>query len=58
MNPEPPFVRQLLSDESLKNTGYFDVASVSHWGKAFLAMRQESLPRLSVEMRLAVVVAT
>ena len=26
MDPEPPFVAQLLSEESLRNTGYFDVS--------------------------------
>ncbi|HYF34007.1 MAG TPA: asparagine synthase-related protein, partial [Prosthecobacter sp.] len=58
MDPEPPFVAQLLSEESLKHTGYFDVKSVRHWRKAFREMRPGSLPRLSVEMGLAAVVAT
>lgn len=58
MDPEPPFVGQLLSEESLRRTGYFDVESVRHWRKAFREMRAGSLPRLSVEMGLAAVVAT
>ena len=58
MDPEPPFVGQLLSEESLRRTGYFDVAAVHHWRKAFRQMRAGSLPRLSVEMGLAAVVAT
>jgi asparagine synthase (glutamine-hydrolysing) len=58
MDPEPPFVAQLLSEESLKHTGYFDVNAVRHWRKAFREMRPGSLPRLSVEMGLAAVVAT
>jgi len=58
MDPEPPFVGQLLSEESLRRTGYFDVESVRHWRKAFRNMRAGSLPRLSVEMGLAAVVAT
>lgn len=58
MEPEPLFVGQLLSDESLRRTGYFDVAAVQHWRKAFRQMRAGSLPRLSVEMGLAAVVAT
>jgi asparagine synthase (glutamine-hydrolysing) len=58
MDPEPPFVGQLLSEESLRRTGYFDIESVRHWRKAFREMRAGSLPRLSVEMGLAAVVAT
>jgi asparagine synthase (glutamine-hydrolysing) len=58
MEPEPPFVGQLLSEESLRRTGYFDVESVRHWRKAFRNLRAGSLPRLSVEMGLAAVVAT
>lgn len=58
MDPEPPFVGQLLSEESLRRTGYFDVAAVHHWRRAFRDMRPGSLPRLSVEGGLAAVVAT
>src|ERR1700730_7108318 len=58
MDPEPPFIGQLLSEESLRRTGYFDVAAVRHWRKAFREMRAGSLPRLSVEMGLVAVVAT
>ena len=58
MEPEPPFVGQLLSEESLRRTGYFDVAAVHHWRRAFRQMRVGSLPRLSVEMGLTAVVAT
>ena len=58
IDPEPPFVGQLLSEESLKRTGYFDVAEVQRWRKDFRTMRAGSLPRLSVEMGLAAVVAT
>jgi len=58
MDPEPPFVAQLLSEESLLRTGYFDVAAVQHWREAFRHMRTGSLPRLSVEMGLTAVVAT
>ncbi|HZJ15718.1 MAG TPA: asparagine synthase (glutamine-hydrolyzing), partial [Chthoniobacteraceae bacterium] len=31
IDPEPPFVTQLLSEESLRKTGYFDVAEVHRW---------------------------
>ncbi|NQW99399.1 asparagine synthetase B, partial [bacterium] len=58
MDPEPPFVGELLSEESLRRTGYFDVAAVNHWRKAFRGMRVGSMPRLSVEMGLTAVVAT
>ncbi|MDB6116346.1 MAG: hypothetical protein JWO08_127 [Verrucomicrobiaceae bacterium] len=56
IEPEPPFVGQLLSEESLKRTGYFDVASVRRWRKDFREM--SGVPRLSMEMGLAAVVAT
>ena len=49
---------QLLSEDSLRKTGYFDVKEVTHWRKAFRNMRAGSLPRLSVEMGLAAVVST
>ena len=52
------FVEQLLSEESLRRAGYFDVAAVHHWRRAFRALRAGSLPRLSVELGLAAVVAT
>jgi len=57
-DPEPPFVGQLLSEESLRRTGYFDVAAVRHWRTAFRQMKPGSLSRLSVEGGLAAVVAT
>lgn len=58
MEPEPAYVGQLLSEESLRRTGYFDPAAVQHWRRAFRQMRVGSLPRLSVEGGLAAVVAT
>ncbi|MBA3544278.1 MAG: asparagine synthase (glutamine-hydrolyzing), partial [Chthoniobacterales bacterium] len=58
MDPEPAYVAELLSEESLRRTGYFDVAAVRHWRRAFRQMRAGSLPRLSVEMGLAAVVST
>lgn len=56
-DPEPPFVAQLLSDESLRKTGYFDAGEVRRWRRDFRSMRG-GLPRLSVEMGLMAVVAT
>jgi asparagine synthase (glutamine-hydrolysing) len=58
IEPEPKFVAQLLSEESLRRTGYFDVAAVHHWRQAFRRLPSRSLPRLSVEMGLTAVVAT
>ena len=58
MDPEPTFVGQLLSKESLRRTGYFDADAVNHWRRAFRQMPVGSLPRLSVEGGLAAVVAT
>ena len=58
MDPEPPFVAQLLSEDSLRRTGYFDVEEVTRWRKGFRELRAGSLPRLSVEMGLTAVVAT
>lgn len=58
IDPEPPFVAQLLSDESLNRTGCFDPASVRQWRRDYKTMREGSFPRLSVEMGLAAVVAT
>jgi asparagine synthase (glutamine-hydrolysing) len=58
IEPEPAFVSQLLSEESLRRTGYFDVTAVHHWRRAFRRLPVGSLPRLSVEMGLTAVVAT
>jgi asparagine synthase (glutamine-hydrolysing) len=58
LEPEPTFVTQLLSEDSLRRTGYFDVEAVRHWRREFRNLRPGSLPRLSVEMGLAAVVAT
>ncbi len=58
IEPEPAFVAQLLSEESLQRTGYFDIAAVHHWRRAFRQMPIGSLPRLSVELGLTAVVAT
>jgi asparagine synthase (glutamine-hydrolysing) len=54
----PPFVDQLLSEESLRKAGYFDPAAVVHWGQAFKGLRPGSYRRTFLEMGLAGVVAT
>ena len=58
MDPEPPFVRDLLSEESLRKTGYFDVTAVNRWRRDFRTLRAGSLPRISVEAGLTAVIAT
>jgi asparagine synthase (glutamine-hydrolysing) len=54
----PTWVDQLLSPESLRKTGYFDVESVKYWRNAFRTMRLGSNQRTMVEMGLVGVVAT
>jgi asparagine synthase (glutamine-hydrolysing) len=54
----PPFVDQLLSEESLRKTGFFEAEAVRHWRQAFKAMRPNSPQRLSVEMGLVGVLST
>jgi len=58
VDPAPPFVEQLLSEESLRRTGYFDVAAVRHWRRAHRQLRANTVPRISIEMGLSGVVAT
>jgi asparagine synthase (glutamine-hydrolysing) len=52
----PTFVDQLLSTESLRRSGYFDVEAVRHWRQAFRNLRGNQ--RTMVEMGLVGVVAT
>lgn len=54
----PPFVEQLLSEESLTRTGYFDSEAVRHWRQAFRSLREGSMKRTSIEMGLVGVLAT
>jgi asparagine synthase (glutamine-hydrolysing) len=58
MDPEPPFIKQLLSEESIRKTGYFDLTEVNRWRRDFRKLRAGSLPRISVEAGLTAVVAT
>lgn len=58
IDPEPDFIKQLLSEESLKRTGYFDMQAVQHWRAGFRHLRKNSVARLSMELGLAAVVAT
>lgn len=54
----PTFVDQLLSAESLRRTGYFDVEAVQHWRHAFKKLRLGGNQRTMIEMGLVGVVAT
>lgn len=54
----PPFVDQLLSDESLRRTGYFDPAAVRRWRAKLPTMRTGGASRTAVEMGLVGVTAT
>jgi asparagine synthase (glutamine-hydrolysing) len=54
----PAFVDQLLSEASLRKTGYFEPRAVAHWRQAFKTMRAGSKQRISVEMGLVGVVST
>jgi asparagine synthase (glutamine-hydrolysing) len=58
MEQAPAFVDQLLSEESLRRTGYFDPAAVSHWRHALRELKPGSNRRISIEMGLAGVVST
>jgi asparagine synthase (glutamine-hydrolysing) len=54
----PPFVEQLLSEESLRRTGYFDVAAVRYWREQVRERRLGFRQRTSVELGLVGVVST
>jgi asparagine synthase (glutamine-hydrolysing) len=55
---QPRFVEQLLSEESLRRTGYFDPVAVHTWRQAFRELRPASPRRITLEMGLAGVVST
>ena len=55
----PPFVDQLLSEESLRKTGYFDPEAVQHWRQALpAAAAPAAAAHVSIEMGLVGVLAT
>jgi asparagine synthase (glutamine-hydrolysing) len=56
LDAAPPYVRQLVSEEALRKTGYFDPQAVAHWRQAYHTLGFSQ--RVSVEMGLAGVVAT
>jgi asparagine synthase (glutamine-hydrolysing) len=53
----PAWIDQVLSPESLRKTGYFDVGAVAKWRAAVPTMRR-TLARTTVEMGLVAVTAT
>jgi asparagine synthase (glutamine-hydrolysing) len=55
--PTPAWMDQLLSEESLRKTGYFKPEAVAHWRQAFKQMRH-GYARLFVEMGLVGVIST
>jgi asparagine synthase (glutamine-hydrolysing) len=59
IRPEaPPFVGELLSEESLRRTDLFDAARVQFWRRALPRLRRGSARRFAVEIGLAAVTAT
>jgi asparagine synthase (glutamine-hydrolysing) len=54
----PPFVDELLSEDSLRKTGYFNPEAVRQWRLAFRTLRPGSTQRTSIEMGLVGVVST
>jgi asparagine synthase (glutamine-hydrolysing) len=54
----PPFVDQLLSEESLRKTGFFNIQAVQHWRALVRDRRLGIRQRTSVELGLVAVVAT
>ncbi len=54
----PPFVDQLLSRESLRKTGYFDVEGVTYWRQQYRKFPTGGGQRTSMEMGLVGVLST
>jgi asparagine synthase (glutamine-hydrolysing) len=54
----PEFIEQLLSPESLRKTGYFDVDAVQKWRTALPGLRMGGAKRTAIEMGLVGVTAT
>ena len=54
----PAFVDQLLSDESLKKTGYFNVEAVQHWSNLSRNRQLSQQQKSSVDLGLVAVVTT
>jgi len=53
----PPWVHQLLGEESLRKTGYFDIRAVQRWGGQVHRM-EHGYARMFIEMALVGVIST
>ncbi len=53
----PHWIAEVLSEESLRKTGYFDIQAVQHWRERIPKIRR-SPRRTSIELGLVAVVAT
>lgn len=58
MEHTPPFVEQLLTDEALRKTGYFEPSAVRNWRQRYRELRPGSNQRVSIEMGLVGVLST
>jgi asparagine synthase (glutamine-hydrolysing) len=56
--PAPGFIDDLLSEDSLRKTGYFDPAAVHYWRRAALTPAAGPVQQQFIQMSLAGVVAT
>lgn len=54
----PTYVEELLSEESVRRSGYFDARNVTRWRKEVQNLRRGSLLRKSIEISLVGVVST
>jgi asparagine synthase (glutamine-hydrolysing) len=54
----PAYIDQLLSAESIRQTGYFDARAVAEWRQALWQLRPGSHARTSAELGLSGVLAT
>ena len=54
----PTYVEELLSEDSLRRSGYFDPQSVTRWRSKVRNLRRGSLLRTSIEVSLVGVVST
>ncbi len=54
----PPFVDQLLSDESLRKTGYFNIQAVQFWRDKVRNRQLRRTQKSSIELGLMAVVST
>jgi asparagine synthase (glutamine-hydrolysing) len=56
--PTPRWIEELLSEASLRRTGYFDPAAVAMWRQRYSKLSRIGSRRFSVELGLSAIVAT